>query len=179
MAVALLLGAALACNAPAPGLNAPTRIPVSTEAAGQLLQNLGNLTPAADGSVTITMTQEQLTSLVAIELAKNPDAPVKDPQVILHSGQIVFTGTLDAQSLKGDAEIKMTAAVDENGQPDITIISAKIGPLPIPDSLLPGISKAVSDALFNQITTQAGTKIKLTSITIDEGTMTVKGMAAQ
>ncbi|MBI3764202.1 MAG: hypothetical protein HY260_20370, partial [Chloroflexi bacterium] len=139
----------------------------------------GSVTPAADGSVTITMTQEQLTSLVAIELAKNPDAPVKDPQVILHSGQIVFTGTLDAQSLKGDAEIKMTAAVDENGQPDITIISAKIGPLPIPDSLLPGISKAVSDALFNQITTQAGTKIKLTSITIDEGTMTVKGMAAQ
>ena len=123
MTVALLtlLGAALACNAPIPGI-APTRIPVSTEALGELIQNLGSITPAADGSVTITMTQEQLTSLVALELAKNPDIPVENPQVALDNGEADFTGTLEAQGLKAQAEVKMNVSVDANGKPDIAIV---------------------------------------------------------
>lgn len=172
----LALGAALACNAPLAGLIPPTRIPVSTEAAGQLIENLTSITPGPGGEVTVTMTQEELTSYVALELAKTPDVPIKDPQIALANGRIDFTGTLGLAGVEAKTEILMKVTADSEGKPVLEIVSAEFGPLPVPKEILDGVSTAATDALVNGITTEAGTKVKLTSVEIGDGVMTVVGV---
>ena len=171
------LGIALACNAPIPGLFGPTPIPVSTEAAGQLIENLGSITPGPDGSVTVVITQEQLTSFVAIELAKTPDVPLENPQIALDKGEVQFTGVLDTGGLKSKVEVSLSVVVNAEGKLDVQITTARLGPLPIPGEILEAVSQVVSDSLTNEINTKAGAKIKLTSVTIENGALTATGVA--
>ena len=177
LVLAVCLTAALACNAP--GLFSPTPIPVSTEAAGQLVETLTSITPGPSGEVSVTLTQEQLTSYVATELAKTPDVPITQPQVALDNGKITLTGTLDLEGIQADSKIVMIPTVGSDGKPDIQIESATFGPLPVPDEILTEASSVVGDALAEEINNEAGVEVNLTSLTIDNGVMTAEGTVAQ
>jgi uncharacterized protein YpmS len=177
LVLALLLTAALACNTP--GLFSPTPIAVSTEAAGQLVETLTSITPGPGGEVSVTITQEQLTSYVATELAKTPDVPITQPQIALDNGKITLTGTLDLEGLQADTKIVMVPTVGADGKPDVKIESATFGPLPVPQDILTQASSVVGDALAEEINNEAGVKVNLTSLTIDNGSMTAEGTVAQ
>ncbi len=173
----LLVIAALACNAP--GLFSPTPIPVSTEAAGELIATLTSITPGPSGEVSVTLTQEQLTSYVATELEKSPEVPITSPQIALDNGQITLTGTLDLEGIVADSEIVMEPTVNGAGGLDVTIVSAKFGPLPVPQDILSEASTVIGDALAEEINREAGVDLTLTSLSIDDGTMTAEGTVAQ
>jgi uncharacterized protein YpmS len=172
-----LVVVALACNAP---LFGPTAIPVSTEAAGQLVETLTSITPGPSGEITVSMTQEQLTSFVAIELAKTPEVPIKNPQIALDNGTITLTGQMDSGiGFEADVEIDMTAEVGADGKPDVTITSAQLGPLPVPQEVLDGASDVVSQSLADEIDNQAGVEVHLDTLTIDDGVLTATGTVQQ
>jgi uncharacterized protein YpmS len=168
---------ALACNMP--GLFGPTPIPVSTEAAGELIATLTSITPGPEGDISVTMTQEQLTSFVALELAKTPEVPLSNPQIALDNGEITLTGTLNVEGFQADSEIVMEAAIGPSGKPQVEILSAKFGPLPIPAEILAEASAVVGDVLAEEINRQAGVDVSLTSLTIDDGVLTAEGTVSQ
>ena len=120
-AFALLLGmlslASLACNVGRGSPTAaPTPIPVSTEAAGELESMFENaLTQSAGGQVSLVMTEEQLTSFVALKLAEDPDNPFSDVQIILRDGRIRFQAQAEVSGLKLPVEIVLTAAAGADG----------------------------------------------------------------
>jgi hypothetical protein len=87
-----------------------------------------------------------------------------------------FTGNLGLAGFESKAEIVIKVTVDSAGKPVLDIVSAEFGPLPIPKEVLDQISIAATDALTNEINTQAGGKVKLTSVEIDKGVMTVIGV---
>lgn len=175
--LAFVVIVALACNAP--GLFSPTAIPVSTEAAGQLVGTLTSITPGPSGEITVTLTQEQLTSYVATELAKTPDVPITSPQIALDDGKITLTGTLDLEGIQADSKIVMEAKAGASGKPEVNILEAQFGPLPVPQDVLTQASTVVGDALAEEINREAGVDVNLTSITIDNGSMTAVGTVAQ
>src|SRR5512147_151176 len=101
LAIASLLFASLACNfggfaPPAAPTAAPTPIPVSTQA----VQSLELTAQAAakqaqtSGKVTLTMDEAQLTSLVALELQKQSNPEISEPQVLLRDGQVQLLGNV-------------------------------------------------------------------------------------
>jgi hypothetical protein len=174
----LLAAASLACSL---GLGGPTPpaspIPVSTDAAGQLeeiiTQAAGN---SQNGEVTVVVTEEQLTSFVALKLAEDPDAALKDPQVFLRDGQIILYGSARVGSVTAPAEIRLDIATDAEGGLDVTVASANFGPLPVPQSMLDTLSASLDEAVSGRLGPQA-TGIRITSIVVGDGEMSITGTA--
>ncbi len=73
----------------------PHPLAVSTESAGQLESRIKqNLTGESDQAFILRMTDAEVTSLVATELAKYDESPVVDPQIWFTKGKIYGTGRL-------------------------------------------------------------------------------------
>jgi len=152
---------------------------VSTEAAGQLeeiwkqaLENSGN------GEISVTFTEAQLTSFAALKLAEQEEPPLRDLQVFLRDGKIQLYGTATAGSLSTTALVILKLNLTPEGLINLEVEEADFGPIPVPDSLLENVSKALDEALTGQLGSQA-TGFKITNAVIADGQMTLTGTIRQ
>ena len=174
----VLAAAGLACNV---GLGGPTPpaspIPVSTEAAGQLenliTQAVGN---SQNGEVTVTVTEEQLTSYLALKAAEDPDAPLKDIQVFIRGGQVILYGNAEVGSMTAPAEIRLNVTTNADGGLDVTVAEADFGPFPAPQSMLDTLSTALDEAMSGQFAPST-TGVRVSKVVLGEGEMTITGTA--
>ena len=177
--------AVLACTIFVGGPDYPkTPIPVSTEAVGSLDDQFHAAeTAAADsGTLTLSISESQITSLVANKLNEQTDpstgsgqAPfINDPQVYLRNGQIQIFGKAVQGNLQANVRIILSATLDANGKPVISVVSADFGPLPAPEGLNNAISKMVDEAFTGAIG-PAAIGFRLESLTIADGVMTLTG----
>jgi uncharacterized protein YpmS len=181
LALAALVLASLACNF---GLSAPelpaSPVPVTTEAVESLEQGLdaaaGQLQDG--GPVTIVVDETQMTSLVALELQKQEEPVLTDPQVFLRDGQVQLVGNVQQSGFRAPIQVDLAVTVDGNGRLQYEVVSAKVGPLPLPQSILDQLTAQIDSAFASQIGPEAE-KIYFESITIAEGKMTVTGQARQ
>jgi hypothetical protein len=173
-----LVVASLACSlggAKATATAQPTPIPVSSEAAGELEGVWATAVAGPnDGQVSVVMTEEQLTSSIAINLAKNPDSPIKDPQIRLRDGKMTMTANATLQGVKSPVEIIMSAAPDADGVLKVSIEEAKLGILPMPAALRDSASATINELLSGQFGPQA-TGVKISAVTIADGQMVLTG----
>ena len=167
----------LACSVFVGGPSYPaTVIPVSTEAV-QSLQNQVQqsiATGTASGTVTLHITEEQITSYLTYYLQTQSNLPITDPQVQLRDGQMKVFGKVQEGMLTANASMTLAVSVDQNGQPKITITQEDFGPLPAPQGLNNAISAFVAQALTGSLG-PAATGFRLESISITDGVMTVTG----
>ena len=176
----LILSLALATLACAVSLGGPsypdTPIPVSTEDVGIVEKQFEDAATAAanSGTLTLNITESQLTALVAAKLSQQEEPIITEPQVYLRDGQIQIYGKAVRGNFQANVRIVLTASVNENGKPAISVVSVDFGPLPAPDSINNTISKMVDEA-FSGAIGPAATGFRLESITIQNGTMTLTG----
>jgi hypothetical protein len=182
MTVLALAAASLACNMGgvlATATPRPTPIPVSSEAAGELQDVWATaIAGSKDGQVSVVMTEEQLTSAIAINLAQNPDTPIKDPQVLLRNGKMTITANAALQGVKSPVTIVTSAAPDADGVLKVSIEEAKFGVLPMPAALLDSVSSMINEVVSGQFGPQ-GTGIKITAVTIADGQMVLTGTSTK
>lgn len=154
----------------------PTIIPVSTEAVQGLQDQVTQAIAAGaqSGTVTLQITEAQLTSYLAFKLESQPNPLISDPQVLLRDGQMSVFGKLQQGMLTANISMTMKVSVDENGQPKLEITQADFGPLPAPQGLNEALSALVSEAFTGSLGPVA-TGFRLESITIADGVMTVSG----
>lgn len=185
LALAALLLASLACNLPSgvPSGSDPTptevRVPVSTEAVEDLRKNLEAAATevASSQEVSLVVTQEQLTSLVAFEMQSQENPVLNDPQVILQNGQAEVLGTVNQGGISAPARIVLTVSADDQGKPDYQIVEGRLGPLPIPDSMLDSLSNELDTALADL--GPRANEIFIEDISIGDGVMTITGRKVQ
>jgi len=173
----LLAAVTLACNLGSRQTPAPPP-PVSTEAVQNLEATLEN---AADkiretGEVQLEIDEAQLTSLVAFKLQESGDDLISDPQVYLRDGQIQVFGTVERQNVSGTARVALTVDVDEEGHPDLNVVSASLGPFPIPQQVVDNIETELDEAFTEQLDSLAP-NTRFESIVIADGKMTITGHA--
>jgi len=176
----ILVLAALACNAG----NNPPALPTSLPAIPTLDPNLSDkfedewqksLAEAiATGNFTVTITEGQLTEFINRKNDENQNSTLSDIQVFLRDGQIQIYSTAANDSGSTTLEIVATVGVSPEGVLQIDVVSAKLGPFPVPDPMLEGISQSINDALNGQGTTGSD-KIQIESIVIADGFMTISG----
>ena len=176
--IAALALAGLACNLDVGGPAVPdTPAPVSTQQAGSLVEaweqafEIGKDT----GTVSLTLTEEQMTSFLALSIAEQENPLLTDPQVDLREGEMEILGTYEADAISANVGIVMEVSVNEEGVPVIEVTSGSLGPLPLPAELLQGISELINQALTGQVGTTA-TGFTLQSIVISEGSITLNGI---
>ena len=177
LSILVLILSSLACNMFIGGPEYPqAQVPVSTETAGTVEEQLKQAFEAAQqtGTLSFTVDEAQLTSLVALRLASDPESFLTEPQVLLRDNEIRIYGKAVQGYLQANILIALAATVDANGQPQITVKSVDFGPLPAPEGINNTISAMVNEA-FTGALGPAATGFRLESITIADGLMTFTG----
>ncbi len=200
MVVMLFSLALQACTFNAGGPKYPQySIPISAEAAQNLQQVVADAVTqgALSGEFSLMMTETHLTSTLALNLSQqnlveaveplalgeaieqaNPQEQitsiVSNPQVYLQDGQIQVYGTLQYGLFATTGRVILSVAPDAQGNLVFELTEMDFGSLLLPDGLKSSISTALSSAIsgaFGPITTG----FRIESITIADGTMTLKG----
>jgi hypothetical protein len=177
VALSVLTFTSLACSIFVGGPDYPsTPVPVSTAAVQDLQDQVKQAIAdgAASGSVTLKITEEQITSYLAQQLQLQPSPVVTDPQVLLRDGQMTVFGKIQQGIFLANATITMMVSVDQNGQPQIAITHQDFGPIPAPQDLNAAISTLVQQAFTGSLGPVA-IGFRLENISIMDGVMTVTG----
>jgi len=177
LSMLVLILSSLACNMFIGGPEYPeSQIPISTETAGSVEEQLKQAIETAKetGALSFTIDEAQLTSLVAQKIASDPESFLTEPQVLLRDNEIQIFGKAKQGYFAANVRITLSAAVDENAQPKITVKSVDFGPLPAPEGLNSTVSALVNEA-FTGALGPAATGFRLENITIANGLMTFTG----
>ncbi|HEY3475301.1 MAG TPA: hypothetical protein VGK56_11870, partial [Anaerolineales bacterium] len=133
------------------------------------------------GTVTVNLTETQITSYLAARLQTDPNLQQSDrkplitePQVYLRDGQMQIYGKTQQGMFAANIGILVNMGVDANGQPQIEVVSADFGPLPAPEGLRDAITAMVREAYTGSLGPVA-TGLRIESISIANGVMTVTG----
>jgi len=172
-----LLLATLACSIFVGGPEYPEgTIPVSAEAVESLKSQIeaAMLAGAQTGTITLLITQEQITSYIAFKMAAQQNPAFHDPQVYLWDGQMQIYGKVERGYLNANVLVRLNVGVDEAGQPKIEIASADFGPFPAPDGLTHSMTAVMTEAFTGSLGPIA-TGFRLESIDIANGLMTITG----
>ncbi len=159
-----------------------TPIPVSTEAADSLKTEMQQAFEAGaqTGMVTLTITEPQITSVLAFRLLSDPNMQtnqkpfISDPQVYLRDGQMKIYGKSQQGMFAANIGIIVNVSVDELGKPKIEIASADFGPFPVPNGINEALTKMIDEAYTGSIG-PAATGLRIESINIADGVMTLTG----
>jgi uncharacterized protein YpmS len=172
-----LLLAALACNFPSRILTTATPtlepVPVTTEAAQELQQNLQMAATQAspDQTVTLTMTEEQLTSLIALELQKEQEPVLTDPQVHLRDGQIEVKGRVEQAGMRLPLTMIVTVSATEQGEAHFDVLSADLGPVSLPD----GLKDEIEAQINRYVSPEIAREVIVEDVQVGDGVMTITG----
>ena len=173
--IALL--AMFACTIFVGGPEAPgDPIPVSTEAVTSLQNEIKAAVEAgaASGEVTLHINEAQLTSYLAFKTEQDASPLFTDPQVYLRDGQMKIYGKSQQGNFVANIGIVLAVGLDEQGLPQLQLVSADFGPLPLPEGLNDAITAIIEEAYTGSLGPVA-TGFRLSSITIADGVMTVVG----
>jgi len=191
----MMLSLLTACAFNAGGPKYPqTPIPVSPEAVQSLQQAVTDATAqgALSGKFLLTITETQLTSYLALNLAgpAEPAAPgetaeqpnpqeqiasvVSNPQVYLQNGQIQIYGTLQYGFVSATGRVILSVTPDTQGNLTIELTEMDFGSLPLPDALKSTVSSALTDSI-NGAFGPINTRFRVESIAIADGAMILTG----
>jgi hypothetical protein len=167
----LLLFVTVACRLSLGGKQAPTdRTPVTPPVQAQDWRTL--LANAQPGdTIEITLTEADLTTLLARQAASLDNISITDPRVILTNGQIEVYGTAETSSISGNFQAVINVLV-ENGRARGEIETANVGSIPVPSSITERMTTAMNDALANATGT-GPSRLYLNRVDLFEGYMTV------
>jgi len=126
------------------------------------------------GNFSVTITEGQLTDFINRKNAENPNSTVSAIQVFLRDGQIQFLGNAESEAGSATLEVLITVSVTAEGKVQFDVTTAKIGPFPVPESMLDSISQSVNEALSSP-DAQFADKIFVESVEIRDGFMTIMG----
>jgi hypothetical protein len=145
---------------------------VSTESAAQLESRIGeNLRGEPGQQFIVRVTDAELTSWLATEMATYDEPPVTEPQVWFTKGKIYGSGRVsNVLPVESDFFVVASARVVD-GKVKIEIEEALAGAVPLPDSALETISQSVSETVEEL---QLG--VQVTALEILEGEAIVQGI---
>ena len=149
-------------------------IPISQAGADRLKQNFYQALQEAGGTheSQLRITNEEITSLVAMELTQTGQIPVSDPQVWFTAGRIYMTSKVQMLGpLKLDSIIVATAVVDQ-GRMVVQVQEAQMGSFGFPDQVLESTTQTVNETVAGIL---VGADLKITRLEILEGEMFVVG----
>jgi len=135
---------------------------------------LKNSLPQPGSMTSVTITEQQLTSWIVMEMKDNPDLPLKDVQVYLRDGKVQIWGVVNGSENSTSALVVGELTIDANKYPHFKIESIQIG-----QQIVPGIFVSQMEAWLNQALSDAIGKnasgLQLVSLKVTSGLITVSG----
>jgi hypothetical protein len=170
----MLALAALACHLDIGGPEPPgPPIQVSTEAANELQHIWQSVVAnAAGGEIALIIDEQQLTSLLAMQLQTHEKPLMREPQVFLRQGFLQLYGVTDRGPFRATFLLAIQPVIDADGDLEFEITSADFGPLLAPQGLKSALSTILTEALTGSLGSFAS-GIRISSIAIVDGQMAI------
>lgn len=170
----LLVGLACMVNVGGPRAPEPDLVPaVKSEQLADTWRSALSIEPS-NGQVMLVLSEGQLTSFLAARLANEQDPILRDPRVLLREGEIQVYGVASAGPFEAGALVSIQPRIDSEGELAFEITTAEFGPLPVPDTLMRGLSDLLSEAFTGKLGPLA-TGIRITSLAISDGEAAIVG----
>jgi hypothetical protein len=177
LALVGILITSLACtiNVGGPGYPAE-RIPVSTEAVGELQASVETAVAAGSesGQITLVFTESQLTSFLAMKLQEQSVSFLHDPQVTLRDGQITLYGTARQGYFQANIKISVSASINDQGHLQIEVSAIDFGPLVVASAVKDALTATIQEA-FTGAVGPAAIGLRLETVSIGDGSMVLTG----
>jgi len=135
---------------------------------------LQNGLPQPGSMSTVTLTEQEITSWLALEMKNSPDLPLSDVQVYLRDGSVQVWGMVVGNENSTSALIVGELQVSGNQQPHLKLESVQIGQQEVPGILIAQIETWLNQALTDAINTNAP-GLNLVSAKVTSGLVTVSG----
>jgi tetratricopeptide (TPR) repeat protein len=149
-------------------------IVLSNRAGLEAKNSLQNALPQPGSLNTITLTDQQLSSWLAMEMENSSDLPLRDVQIHLQNGVIQIWGMVDGSDNSTSALV--TGKINlEAGIPSFEISSFQIGQQAIPELLLSQAAAWLNQLLAEKINEQMP-GLQVMNINISSGLITISGM---
>lgn len=147
----------------------------SDSAGAQAKTTLENALPQPGSLSTTTLTEQEITSWLAMEVKKSPDLPLSEAQVYLRDDKIqiwwLVVGSEDSTSALAVGKINL----DSTGNPSFELESLQIGQQAVPDGLLSQAETWLNQLLAEKINKQMP-GLQVMNINIGNGLITISGM---
>jgi hypothetical protein len=124
---------------------------------------------------SITLSEQQLTSWLAMNMKHSADLPLSDIQVYLRDDRVQVWGMVAGSSNSTSALIVGKLSLDSSNKPVMEIESMQIGQQVIPGLLLSQAESWLNQSLLDQINGQAP-GLKIMNISVSNGLITMSGM---
>jgi hypothetical protein len=147
----------------------------SDSAGTQAKTSIQNALPKRGSLSTLTLSEQQLTSWLAMEMKNSPDLPLRDVQVYLRDGRIQIWGLVEGTADSTSALVIGKINVDPNGYPGIGLESLQIGKQAIPSILLSQAESWLNQLLSEYINEQMP-GLQIMNVNISNGLITISGM---
>lgn len=135
---------------------------------------LENSLPQPGTMTTVTITEQQITSWLAMEMKNNPDLPLNDIQIYLRDGKVQIWGVVTGSTNSTSALIVGELVVDDNKLPYFQIESMQIGQQVIPGMLVSQMESWLNQSMSRQISKNVP-GLQLVSLKVTSGLITVSG----
>lgn len=150
-------------------------IMVSEQAGIQAKTIIENALPQPGSLSSITITEQQVTSWLAMEMSSSPDLPLSDVQVFLRNGQVQIWGMVNGGENSTSALVIGEISIDNNKLPFFEIKSMQIGTQAIPNFLLSQMEAWINQVLAKNINEQLP-GLQMMNVNVVNGLITVSGM---
>lgn len=172
----MLLVSALSCQISGGDTQTSPTVPILTEEALALSEKLEQAVQEANqqGTFTIEITEQQLTSYVALNLDKINQVPVTDVQIRLRDEQIWITGVVHQDNLDFPLELVAKIIVDSTNHLSIAFTKAQVGPFTLPKIMLDTIRERVEKVIAEQLPSVREEYV-IDEISIGEGFILIRG----
>jgi hypothetical protein len=124
---------------------------------------------------SISLTERQLTSWLAMEMKNNPDLPLSDVQAYLRDDRIQIWGMVTGGTNSTSALIVGNLIIDSSRKPSIEIESVQIGTQAIPDALVSQMESWLNQMLLENMEKQAP-GLEIMNVNVSNGMVTISGM---
>lgn len=150
-------------------------IVVSDQSGREAKQILENSLPQPGALTSVTITEQQMTSWLAMAMKSNPDLPFSGVQVYLRDGKVQIWGIVNGSDTTTSALIVGEVTIDSNKQPYFKIESMQIGKQVIPTLLVSQMESWINQVMAETINEQIP-GLELMNVKVTNGLITVSGM---
>ena len=148
---------------------------ITSDQAGMEAKNiLASNLPQPGSMTSVTITEQQISSWLAMEMRNNPDLPLSEVQVYLRDGKVQVWGVVTGNEQTTSALVVGGLTIGPNKHPYFTIESMQVGQQAVPAALLSQMETWLNQSLSDQINEQAP-GLALVSVKVTSGLVTLSG----
>jgi hypothetical protein len=150
------------------------RIITSDTAGVEAKDLLANSLPQPGTMTSVTITEQQISSWLAMEMKNNPDLPISDIQIYLRNGKVQIWGMVNGNENSTSALAVGELTLDANKLPYFKVESIQVGQQALPEVFIAQMEAWLNQSLHDQIGKQAP-GLALVSVKVTSGALTISG----